>query len=352
MTLKEIKNKFLSQYTMSSDNTKIRIEKELNLFLTVCNIKTVEELNAYGDQNISLFYQYSKEHNWNPSTTNLRLQTAKLFFAWAYKKEYISKDFLDDVKSIRTVNTIHYTPSQSDCEKLLQFIQEHTSKKRLYLMTKLLLYTGLRRSELCDLKIDDIDKTNFSLKVLGKGKKIVEQPVPSSLIVELIEYINTERERTMEEYKAMGGKDKGYVFVSGIGKDCDTSKKNLTNGNKVVSNVFYQQLKRYAIKAGIPNADKISCHSIRRTAGTEIYNQTGDIKTASEFLRHSNIRTTENCYINYDKNRLKNAVNERFNIENDKELEDKESLPNNANFSADDEYQLYLLLKKKFANVQ
>lgn len=335
--LKELKKDFLAQYVMSSEKTKERYKKELDLFFDICNIKTIEDLQNFKNENINLFYEYSKEKKWSAGTTNQRLQTAKLFFSWAFKKKYIDNDFLSDVKRIRTVNEVHYTPSNEDCEKLLTFIKEHTNKQRLYLMTKLLIHSGLRRNEICNLKIDDIDKENSTIKVFGKGKKIVNQPIPSAIMIELIEYINTERAETMLQYKNLGGKDKGFIFVSGIGEKCNKEKKDLTNGNRVDDNVFYQQVKRFASKAGIQNASSISLHSLRRFAGTTIYNETGDIKTACEFLRHSDISTTEKCYIKYDKERLSDTVNSIYNKET-----------NQDKFSENDEYQLFLLLKKKF----
>ena len=101
---------------------------------------------------------------------------------------------------------------------------------------------------------------------------------------------------------------------------------------------IYQQIKRFAKKARISNADKITLHSIRRSAGTEIYNATGDIKIASEFLRHANVNTTEQCYVNFDRSNVARAVNERFNRTNNNSQQQ-------SPFSANDEYQLFLLLQ-------
>lgn len=341
MTILEFKKQYLSQYAMSSDCTKQRYKNEVELFFEIFGIKNVQDIENLTETDIEKFYNYSKAKEWRDKTTNQRLQTIKNLLGWATRKHFISENVFADVKPIRTVNKVHYTPCEDDCEKLLQFIKEHTNKKRLYLMTKLLMATGFRRNEICSLKVDDIDKEQCTIRVLGKGKKLINQPVPSQIIIELIEYINTERKETMDEYKVLGGKDKGFLFVSNIGEKSTSETKDLTNGNQVNHTSFYQQIKRFASKAGIPNADKITLHSIRRSAGTTIYNNTGDIKTASEFLRHSSVNTTEQCYVNYDENRLSSAVNKMFEKQN--------NLQENS-FSQEDEYQLFLLLKKKFGN--
>ena len=330
--LNEVKEQFLAKYILSSNLTKMKYRDELNLFLKICDINTMEELNAFDEKDIAKFFDYSKGHNWSANTTNQRLATAKVFFQWCFEKKYINNNYLKEIKRIRTSNTIHYTPKMDDCNKLLMYIKKHTKKQRLYLMVKLLLSTGLRLSELCNIKTTDLNFENSSIKVIGKGKKIVEQPVPIEILNELKNYINTERQEIMNIYINMGGQDKNFLFVSGIGEDCNTEEKNKDDGDCVKRNAFYQQLKRYAVKAGLPKA--VSPHALRRCAGTTIYEQTGDIKTASEFLRHSSVTTTERCYVNYDKTKLINAVNQVF-----------------ANNNQDKEYLKYLELKKKFEGI-
>ena len=336
MELNQIKKEFLSNYSLSSQCTKKKYLTEINLFCEVCDIKKIEDINNSNNEYIDKFYDYAKKQEWKDSTINQRLQSAKIFFAWMFKKGYIKQDPIADIKSIRTTNFVHYTPSTDDCDKLLDTIKTHTDKKRLYIMVKLMLCSGLRRSEICNLKISDINKTESTINVIGKGKKVKEQPIPSDIMIDIVEYINTERAYTIQKYTKMGGKDKGFLFVSGIGDRCNASKKDLTNGNKVNDNVLYQQIKRYAKMSGIEHPEKISPHALRRSAGTKLYNETHDIRTVSDFLRHSNISTTEQCYVDYDKNNLKTAINNTFG---------------NTEFTKDDEYKLFLLLKKKFSMV-
>ena len=340
MTINELKKNFLAQYTMASEYTKEKYKADLELFLDICKIKNIQDLNNLSNESVEKFYTYSREKHWAPSTTNQRLGVAKLFTEWAFRKNFITNDFLCDIKKIRTINNVRYTPSEDECDILVQYIKEHTSKRRLYLMASLLLKCGLRRSEVCNLKVSDVDKTTSSIKILGKGKKLVEQPVPSLLMIELVDYINTERAETIQKYINLGGKDLGFLFLSGIGERCNSETKDLSNGNQVNSNAFYQQIKRYAKSSGLPNCRKICPHGLRRSAGTQIYNQTGDIKTAKEFLRHSNISTTEQCYIDYEKNRVRKAVDMIACTTESSE----------SKLSEREEYELFLLLKKKYGD--
>lgn len=348
MTLNEIKKQFLSQYAISSEATKNKYKKDLNLFLDVCNIKTIDELEKFKECEFEVFYEYAQEQGWKPSTTNQRLGIAKMFTEWCFKKHIISNNFLEDIKRVRSVNFVHYAPSKCQTEQLIEYIKEHTDKKRLYLMTKLVFMCGLRRMEVCNLKIEDLNKENSTIKVFGKGKKIVEQPIPSHLMIELIEYINTEREDIINKYLKLGGKDKGYIFLSGIGDKVNAEKKDLSNGNRVNDNVFYQQIKRYAKLAKLSNPDKVTPHAVRRTFVTNVYEKSGgDLLVAQNAARHSNSSTTEQCYIDFNRDRVKDTVNNLFDTEKNKNV----PRGTNEDFSEDDEYKLYILLKKKYAQI-
>lgn len=335
-TLKELKEIFLSQYVLSSNLTKQKYERDINLFLDICNIKSVEDLNNFSESDIQLFYKESESKKWSANTINQRLQIVKIFISYLNKKGYISNTFIADIKRIRTVNKVHYTPSKNDIEKMLKYIKEHTKKIRLYIMTQLLVNTGLRRSEICNLKISDIDFQNNSIKVLGKGKKIIQQPVYKDILDLIGIYIKTERAENMKRYIAMGGKDLDFVFVSGLE---DSINKNLLNGNRINDTSLYNQVKKYAELSGLNNFESITLHSLRRYAGTQIYENTGDIKTASEFLRHSSVNTTEQCYINYDKNKLIQATNDLYKTTNNQEFNQTE-------------YNLFLELQKKYGTIK
>jgi integrase/recombinase XerC len=334
-SLNDIKEEFLAQYSMSSEKTKFKYRNELDLFFNVCEIFTIKDLNSFNELKLEKMYNYAKEKEWNANTINQRLGTAKLFFIWCLNKRYIDSNFLANVKRIRIVNKVQFTPKKEDVDKLLQSILKHTSKTRLYIMVKLLSYTALRRFEICNLKIQDINKENNSIIVKGKGNTIIEQPVPSEIINELLFYIKTERKQVMDIYTKLGGKDLQYLFVSGVTENANKSK-NLKDGNKVKQNSFYEQIKRHTKIANLPNYELWDIHCLRRFVGTQVYEKTGDIKTASECLRHASVSTTEKCYIDYDRKKITNVVNSIYDDNNKEENQNKE-------------YEEYLRLKEKFA---
>lgn len=345
LTLNGVKTEFLNQYSLSSKVTKEKYKKDIELFLEIADIKTLHDLNELDNVQVEKFMAYANSKKWNNNTINQRIVSMKIFTKWCQSKNYIFADYLRSVKLIKTTSSVHFTPSMDDCNKLLEYIKSHTRKKRLYLMVKLMLNTALRKSEICNLKVKDLDTENFTIKIMGKGNKIVEQPLPADLVVELVKYINKERKKVMDRYIVLGGKDKGYLFLSGVGKEADSEKRNLTNGDKVSDTSFWAQIKRYAKLAGVQNADKFTVHCLRRASGTDLYNRTGDLKLVSEFLRHTNSKTTEDHYVAFDRNRIAEAVNQRYTDIQEEIAKKQES---SKRLNEDEERQLYELLKKKY----
>lgn len=333
ITLESVKNDFLMNYDLSSIKTKEKYQKEIDLILTICKCKNLYDLQNFGTENISKFTKYAKENKWKPSTINQRLQVFKMFIKYLNENEIIKNKKIFEVKKVTSTSKVHYTPSQEEIEKFLTYIQEHTNKKRLYVMVRLMLCTGLRRSEITNLKLTDIDKENLTIRVFGKGKKIIAQPITQQMLDLITDYVDSERKDNMIKYIQMGGKDLQYIFVNGIGEN--VSRKNLTNGNKIDDDAFCKQIKNYARLSGMQNFEQVTPHSLRRYAGTQVYENTKDIKTASEFLRHSSVKTTEQCYIDYNRKTLVAVTQNLFN--------------KNENISQEEkEYRLYLELQKKF----
>lgn len=326
MQWKELVDKFLMQYEMNSIHTKHKYKKDLSLFFNVCNC---DDLSDFDENNLSNFYKYAESKKWKANTINQRLQIVKIFTAWAFKRGCIKNDFMCDIKKLRTINNVHFTPTKEEFVQLLTYVQKHTHKQRLGLMLRTMFETGARRSEICNIKCSDIDFDNGYITILGKGNKKESQPISSDLLNDLKHYIESERKQIQCKYTQQGGTDLDFLFVGFIGDEC-SHNRNLHNGNKILDNVLYAQIKRYAKLAKLPNADKWGCHCIRRAGTTEIYNETGDILLASKFARHSSPTITSKNYINFNKEKLKEVVS---------------NLSSNGTNS---EYELFLELKKKF----
>jgi len=150
-------------------------------------------------------------------------------------------------------------------------------------MITLMLNTGLRVSELIDLKSQNIDLTKRTLKVVnGKGHKDRNLVIPEKT-AELLKQWNKKR----------AGNTERFYFN--------------TKDGKPLSRIYvFLMIKRYTRRAGI---DKhVYPHTLRHTFATNFYRQTKDIETLRKLLGHSDISTTQ-IYVTLANIDVENAMN-------------------------------------------
>jgi integrase/recombinase XerD len=138
-------------------------------------------------------------------------------------------------------------------------------------MLSLMYAAGLRVSELCSIKIGDIDRQRGYLSVLGKGGKRRLVPVGEVALADLDAYIRS--------------------IPSGPGER-PSSALFLTSWGKPMSRQgFWKLILRYARKVGITKA--ISPHKLRHSFATHLLERGADLRSVQAMLGHANIATTE-----------------------------------------------------------
>ena len=232
-------------------------------------------LNYIGDENISLegFINFNKDLQkiGLASSSRLRYQSSVLsFLEWLNEtqnenfevnkyKFRISKNInLPDILSIDEVNNMitSYDP------KTLMGIRNS-------LIVELLYSTACRVTELCELKLSDIDYEQKTIKILGKGKKTRIVPLGTYLTNKLDEYLfHRSKVKTSIPYLIL-------------------SKSN----KKIDRTAVFRVIKKCAISLGM-NSD-IYPHSLRHSAATHMLEAGCDLRVIQEFLGHSSISTTQ-----------------------------------------------------------
>jgi integrase/recombinase XerD len=135
-------------------------------------------------------------------------------------------------------------------------------------MLSLMYAAGLRVSELCSIKVGDIDRQRGYLSVLGKGGKRRLVPVGEVALTDLDAYIRS------------------------LPMDRPSSALFLTSWGKPMSRQgFWKLILRYARKAGITKA--ISPHKLRHSFATHLLERGADLRSVQAMLGHANIATTE-----------------------------------------------------------
>jgi len=162
------------------------------------------------------------------------------------------------------------------------------NKERDICILTIFLHCGLRISELVGLNISDINLSERSMRVLGKGAK--ERDL----------YINNSVFEAIEDYLKLRLKMPGV----------HTSSRNalfVTRQNDRISKAaVHAMVKKYLTKAGL-DAEKYSAHKLRHTAATLMHHNGVDVRVLQEVLGHENLNTTQ-IYTHISGEGIKNAI--------------------------------------------
>ena len=183
---------------------------------------------------------------------------------------------MDKEQVSRILNAISDTTNMSNGE----IIRHNKIIKRDYAIMMLFFGTGIRVSELVGIDLDDIDFYNASLIITRKGGDQDEVYFPSIVEEAITDYVNSDRDNLLN------GADSPALFIS-------MQHKRMT-----VRNVQLM-IKGYANKAGLNM--KVTPHALRRTFGTNLYEETNDIYLVADALHHSSVETTRKHYANMSK---------------------------------------------------
>lgn len=151
-------------------------------------------------------------------------------------------------------------------------------------MLETLYATGLRVSELVNLKIHEVGFNEGVIRVLGKGSKERLVPLGEVAIDWLQRYLTEVRQDILK------GQQSEALFVTG-------------RGGAMTRQAFWQLIKRYALQAGIDPA-KLSPHVLRHAFATHLLNHGADLRVVQLLLGHADITTTQ-IYTHVARERLK-----------------------------------------------
>lgn len=221
------------------------------------------------------------------SSVRRKISSLKSFYKFLYKNGYMDKKDYPLTK-VAYPKMKKKLPKFIYYNDLLEIINESTKDKdgvRDRLIIEMLYATGVRVSELVNIKINDIDFNNRRIIVLGKGNK------------ERIVYYGEYAEEVLKEYlKTHDRKNHNYLFVNAKGGQ-------LTD--RGVRYIIDNIMSKLSVKV------HVTPHVLRHTFATDMLNNGCDIKVVQELLGHSSLKATE-IYTHVTNEHLKKVYYECF----------------------------------------
>ena len=253
-----------------SNNTIIAYENNIRDFLSYCKIKNVKNMNEINYQFIRGYISYLYKQKYQAKSITRILSALRSFFKYLKREEKISANPLDLITSPKVEKKLPKYLTINDVEKILNApdISNKIGIRDAFIL-ELLYVTGIRVSELTNIKLNDISIVEKKIKIMGKGSK------------ERIVYYGTRCQELLNKYLNIRNdflkQANDYLILSNTGKQISTREiRNIIN--------------RLKVKAGIDI--NISPHTFRHTFATHMLNEGADLRSVQELLGHENLSTT------------------------------------------------------------
>ena len=278
--MKEI-NMFLDYLLIDknySNNTissyRIDLEKFLNINHNITNVKK-EDIESY--------LKRLHQEGYNERSINRSLSCIKSLYKFLFMEKLISENIAKDVEAPKLKKALPKVLSEEDIDKLLDIKLVDQFSVRNKAMLEMMYATGMRVSELINVKVFDIDFESDLVRIIGKGSKERVVPLGDYAIYYIKKYYQEERSK----FLIKGESD--YLFLN-------------NHGNPMTRQGFFKIIKNLAYEQDI-NKD-FSPHTLRHSFATHLLKHGADLRSIQEMLGHSDISTTQ-IYTNLSFNEVK-----------------------------------------------
>ena len=230
-------------------------------------------LNQHGDKlskeiNYSFIRQWIvhlSENKYSKVSINRKIASLKSYFNFLVNIGELNSSPLKAHKNLKSSSKIVIPFSETEIEKVFESFQFIEGNDRDKLIVELFYSTGMRREELLNIKIINIDFDNYLIKILGKRDKERIIPLLPKLSKSILNYIS--------KYSPTE-----YLFES---------KKS----KQLSSSTVYRVINKYF--RAVSSKVKVSPHVLRHTFATHMLNNGADINTIKEILGHSSLSSTQ-----------------------------------------------------------
>jgi len=234
----------------------------------------------------SFIYNSSKKNS--PRSQARKISGLKSFFKFLVFEGYLKSSPMSNIESPKLGRKL---PDILNVEEISQMINSINIKEKFGQRNKtiieILYGTGIRVSELIELKISNIFFKENLIRVLGKGDKERFVPIGLKAKKSIIDYINNNR-----KYQKIEESSNDILILSKYGK-------------KITRHMIFTLIKNISKKSGITK--KISPHTFRHSFASHLLKNGADLRTIQLILGHENITTTE-IYTHLDSKHLLNVM--------------------------------------------
>ena len=252
-----------------SNNTIESYKRDLEKFLIFNKDK---DINSIKNNDLKEYIKYLNEEKLNEKSIARNISSIKSFYKFLSIQKYINNNPSDSIFQPKLKKSLPSILTEEEVLKLLDIKLTDNFSYRNKAMLELMYASGLRVSELVNLKLQDIDLNQDIIRTFGKGSK--ERVIPIG------DYAKEYLEKYIYEYRGSMLKKESseYLFLNNHGK-------------KMTRQGFFKIIKKITQEKGI-NKD-LSPHTLRHSFASHLLKHGADLRTIQELLGHSDISTTQ-----------------------------------------------------------
>lgn len=269
---------------LTNEKTRRAYKIDVSEFSQFLGLKRPEEFRTVTRAHVIAWREFLERRELSPPTIRRKLSALSSLFEYLCEKNAVAGNPVDGVKRPMVNSNEGSTPALSDAQarRLLEAPADDTLKgvrDRAILAT--LLYHGLRREELCTLKVKDLQSRQGVIHFKVKGKRGKIRFVPA----------HPQAQRLIASYLVMArhGEEKDGPLFRPVRNNRTGELDRPLNANSLYRNI----VRKYGQATGLNiEVNGLCVHSMRATAATNALSHEADIAKVQEWLGHANVSTT------------------------------------------------------------
>ena len=277
--------KYLKVELNFSNNTVVSYQQDLTDFFSYIDKNNINFIRL-NKENVREYLKYLDDKKLKNSTIARRISAIRSFYNYLLSNKVVENNIFNSIRNPKLEKKLPNYLSYEELAIILDNIDMSTDIGiRNRLIIEMFYATGCRVSELINIKMCDINTTNKSIRIMGKGSKERIVYYGEYAADYLNKYINTSF-----------NKNSKYLFLNDKGEKFKVQE---------VEQVIHKLIEHLAIKT------HVTPHTLRHTFATHLLNNGADIKSVQELLGHSSLNTT-GIYTHVSNERLKDVYFKTF----------------------------------------
>ncbi|MEC8713361.1 MAG: site-specific tyrosine recombinase/integron integrase [Chloroflexota bacterium] len=285
-------NKILSKYfdylesKSLSDNTVKNYFRDLIDYFIYLKLNDLSPTKSIEPKHIRKMLSFLIDKGFSKVSISRKISAIKSYITFLEKFNYSKNNYSELISIPKKSKSLPKVMTKKEVSQLIKHVEMNTKKNlRDDALIELLYSTGLRVSEVANLKLKDINLKKSEIKILGKGNK-----------ERIVIFNNKSKEKIISYLK----NDKRYISIKTEALFQNKFKEALSTRS------IQRILKKYLNFSGINS--KYSTHTLRHTFATHLLEGGADIKVIQQLMGHSSPETTK-IYTHVSSSTLKNVYN-------------------------------------------